>query len=47
MLNVVDVDVSLPADSHSAELVQQGGALFDDKRTPPDVNLILYLSPMP
>src|SRR4051812_33425632 len=47
MLNVVDVDVSLPADSHSAELVQQGGGLFDDKRTPTDVNLFLYISPTP
>jgi hypothetical protein len=38
MLNVVDVDASLPADSQSAELLQQGRSLFDDKRTPTDVN---------
>jgi hypothetical protein len=47
MLNVLDVDVSIPADSNSAELVQQGGGLFDDRRTPTDVNLNPNISPAP
>jgi hypothetical protein len=46
MLNVADVDVSLPKDSHSAELAQQDGGLFDDKRTPTST-FIFYISPTP